>query len=163
MEHFCGIDVGLSGGVVILDSSGNMVSKVVTPIIKGPKSLYNIPEMINLLTPYAKNSIIGIEKQQAFSKQGVVSMFNLGRGYGLWEGIVATLGASYVLVHPKTWQKEILKDMDKSDTKQAGAIVCHRVFPTEDFKASDRCRVDHIGLTDATCIALYIYHTNKGK
>lgn len=161
--YYIGIDVGYEGGIVILDENGKIEKKAITPVIRGEKSEYDLPSMITLLTPYAKNSIIGIEKQQSMPAQGVSSVFKLGRGYGLWEGIVATLGTSYVLVHPKTWQKEILKDMDKSDTKQAGAIVCHRVFPTEDFKATAKCRVDHIGLTDACCISLYIYHMNKGK
>jgi hypothetical protein len=163
MSYYIGIDVGYAGAVVILDATGKLVKKDVTPLIKGDKPAYDLQSMIALLVAHKDDGIVGIEKQQSMPAQGVSSTFKLGRGYGLWEGIVATLGMPYELVHPKTWQKEILKDMDKSDTKQAGAVVCHRVFPKENFKASDRCKVDHIGVTDATCIALYVYHKNKGK
>ena len=161
MKYSIGIDCGLSGGIVVLNDTCKIELKLVTPVIKGPKNEYNVSEMIKLLKPYTSDAIIGIEKQQAFKQQGVTSTFKTGRGYGLWEGIVAALGASYILVHAKTWQKEILKDVNKLDTKQASALIAHRVFPNESFKATARCTTDHDGLTDACCISLYVYRINK--
>jgi len=159
--YYIGIDCGFTGGIIVLDDTGNLVEKIITPLIPGKKPMYDVHAMAGILSKY-KDAIVGIEKQQAYPQQGVSSTFKTGRGYGLWEGIVVGLGMSYDIISPKTWQKEVLKDVSKLDTKQAGAVICHRVFPKEDFRASSRCRVDHIGLTDATCIALYVYRTNRG-
>ena len=70
---------------------------------------------------------VTIEKVGAMPGQGVVSMFSFGRGAGLWEGLVCGLDISYLLVHPATWHKELLKDMAKG--KHSSIVAAERLFP----------------------------------
>lgn len=159
MKYFIGIDNGINGAVVVIDEDGKVISKYVGPsyTIKGEKTEYDVAEMVDILKEFEWNEIamVTLERAQAFPGQGVVSMFNIGRGYGLWEGIIKALGLKYTIVHPKTWQKEILKDLNKTDTKQASAIYAQRMGPDVDWRISERGRKIHDGLTDAYCLAEY--------
>lgn len=163
---FCGIDCGLDGGIVMIEQLSTerncpltkIVGKYITPTIVGKKSKkeYNVPEMVGILRRCPpENSFVILEFAQSMPKQGVSSSAKIGRGFGLWEGIIATLGIPYGIVHPRTWQKDMLKDVNKKDTKQASAIIAHRLFPTENFKATEKCKKDHSGLTDACLMAIY--------
>ena len=56
--------------------------------------------------------------------------------------------------------KEIFKGMDYKD-KKASVMFCKRKWPKEDWRATDRCKLSHTGLTDAACLALYCYRRNR--
>jgi hypothetical protein len=54
------------------------------------------------------------------------------------------------------WQRKMFVGVSmKLDTKVKSEIVAKRLFPTADFRKSDRARVAADGLTDAACIAMY--------
>jgi len=128
------------------------------PTLKGKnaKRQYNVQEMVATIKRFPANELIVIlEMSQSMPKQGVSSTFSIGKGFGIWQGILSALGIRFAIVHPKTWQKEVLKDIDRTDTKQASAIVAQRIFPGVVFKATERCKVIHSGLTDAVCMAEY--------
>jgi hypothetical protein len=162
-----GIDCGLSGAITVLDKS-RIVEKTLIPTIgiSETKKDYDIPAIIRFLEKYPPKKIIGndvffndvkvvIEKTQALPGKGVVQMFHLGRGYGLMIGIISTMGYSYSLVHPKTWQGRLFKDTPHDDTKLASVAVAKRLFPDVDFRATQRCKKDHNGLTDSALIAYF--------
>lgn len=157
--YYIGIDNGLNGGVVFTDDKDKVLFKHVGPsyVIHGEHNEYDPSEMVEILKQVDRLEVgmVVLEKAQAFPGQGVVSQFNIGRGYGLWEGIIKALGLKYTLVHPKTWQKEILKDLNKTDTKQASALFAQRMCPDEDWRISTKGRKIHDGLTDAYCMAVY--------
>jgi len=157
---FIGIDPGLQGALVAINENYTVLGKFKAPILKNEKgkNLYDVPQMVEILKQFNPNLVV-LEKSQAMPGQGVSSMWAIGRGYGLWEGIIAALGYPYKLVHPKTWQKEILKDYDKSDTKQASTLYAGRTFPNESFKATDRCTKIDNNITDAVCMAVYAKQT----
>src|SRR3990167_10804517 len=121
-----GIDNGLDGGIVILGDSGLVVEKHITPVIgvvgKG-KRAYDVPGMTRILRPYTENAKVFLEKSQPMPSQGVSSMFSIGYGFGLLQGILTALCIPFELVHPRTWQGEMFKGIDKSDTKRASALV----------------------------------------
>lgn len=150
---------------------------------KTPKREYNIPAIIGVLTDEArldhfaqsfgaKVLHVYIEKQQAMSQpvphrcgvcssivglttpQGSVSIFSHARGYGLLEGIVAGLGLPYTLVHPKTWQTALLAG-STGDSKARAQLVCGRLFPGLDLRASTRARNPHEGIVDGLLIGVY--------
>lgn len=157
--YYIGIDNGINGGVVCTDHYDRVIFKYAGPeyIIHGQKTEYDPSEMSDILKQIQKEEIgmVALEKAQAFPGQGVVSQWSIGRGYGLWEGIIVALGLKYVLVHPKTWQKEILKDLNKADTKQASALFAQRMCPDTDWRQTEKCRKIHDGLTDAFCLSVY--------
>jgi len=153
-----GIDNGLDGGIVILGDSGLVVEKHITPVIgvsgKG-KRAYDVPGMTRILRPYTENTKVFIERAQAMPGQGVSSMFSIGYGYGLWTGILTALAIPFEVVGPRTWQGQMFAGINKTDTKRASAVVASRLSPQTDWRANEKCRVPHDGLTDSYCIAEY--------
>jgi hypothetical protein len=160
-----GIDPGVSGGIAALDERCHLKFKTAMPVMTVEKQSKTkagnkrkgteyraelIAQIIKQLNP----DRVFIEKQQAMPKQGAVSMFTLGTGYGLLRGICVGLGVSTHLVRPTVWQKDIL-NAARGDTKNKSILFCTTTWPSLDFRENDRCRVDHDGICDAVCIAEY--------
>lgn len=157
---YVGIDNGLDGGIVAIDENRNVVIGSITPFIvekkkKSRKRHYNTTEMKRVLSEFPIGSAVYVvlEKAQAMPGQGVSSMFSIGRGFGLWEGLLVGLGIPYSVVHPRTWQASVCKDV-QGDTKTRSVITCQRMIPTLDLTPGKK-RKPHDGLADAACMALY--------
>jgi len=146
----CGIDPGLSGGMAFIDQSGCLVNVIKMPIILKE---YDLKEIIKQIKHYEPR-MIAIERQQSMHKQGLVSTFTTGKGFGMLQGIAACL-APFMVVNPKDWQKEMLTALQPGDTKKNSMIAAQRLFPTVSFLATDRCKVIHDGMTDACLLAEY--------
>ena len=93
-----------------------------------------------------------VEKVGAMKGQGVTSMFTFGKSAGFIEGVLTGLGIPYQLIPPATWKREfslIGKD------KRASIVVCKKLFPDVDLKATNRCRKDSDGMAESLLMALY--------
>lgn len=163
---YLGIDNGIAGALAAYDSDTNTVIPYVMPVIKvkkakGNKNDYDIPAVVTWFKEQTNVRMVILEKAQAYPGQGSVSMFNIGRGYGIIEGILAGLSLPYMVIHPKTWQKEMFKGMPHSDTKQASIVTAQRLFPDTKFIASDKATKLHNGMSDASLMAYYGYLLHK--
>jgi crossover junction endodeoxyribonuclease RuvC len=134
MNTYIGIDPGKMGAVAVLDyTKVSGCDLTLTPVpVKGKE--YDIFGMANLLALIKQNSgnscTCVIERSQAMPGQGVCSMFNYGVGYGLWLGILTTVGIPYVTVHPRTWTKEIFKGVENAGKgKERSMMVARTLFP----------------------------------
>jgi len=123
---FIGIDPGKSGAVARLND-GN-ISINATPC---NDKEYDIKAMINLL----HSCIIGhkvfavIERAQAMPGQGVVSMFEFGRGYGIWLALLSALDIPYQVVHSRVWTKQLLAG-SPGEGKERNIAAAKRLFPS---------------------------------
>jgi crossover junction endodeoxyribonuclease RuvC len=157
---YIGIDCGLSGAVAVIDQDGEIMALVDTPTTtiksgKKNKNVYRVQDMVQIFKPYFHSSLIvnvAIESQFAMAGQGVSSTFSTGRGYGLWEGIVAALGFSYSLVTSQKWKKEIMCGMGKE--KAASCVKAQQLYPTAELFTARGRALD--GRGDALLIAAYL-------
>lgn len=102
-----GCDPGVSGAICILED-GKVPVIYDTPKYKTEKGKtdYVVDKMAALLKPYFEKDVTFIiEDVHAMVGNGGVSMFNFGRGKGLWEGIAHAYGFKLVYVSPQTWKK----------------------------------------------------------
>jgi hypothetical protein len=151
-----GIDPGMSGAVVFLFEDGG-ISMYDMPVQKiGKRTMYVIPSMVHLFKSVGGNVVVGLEKVHAMPKQGVVSMWSMGFGSGLWEGILSALDIPYVLIAPQKWKKVLLSDMPKD--KAASIVVARKLFPKETFPR----KKDH-NRADALLIAEYVRRTQRNS
>jgi len=167
-----GIDPGKSGYVVMIHDVMGIILHRETPIIKVGKTKpqFDVSGMAKTLDDVrmlkdadgrflTNNSFVGditiIEKQQAMPGQGVSSTFQIGYGFGLWEGIVAEKGIPYVIVHPRTWKKEMLRDIPGTDQKGRSIIAAQRLYPNFDLKRTERCRKPDHNKAEALLLARY--------
>ncbi len=165
MNKVVGIDPGKDGFVAILDDHGD-VEAIPAPTVKiskkGSKRDYNVAEMVALLVRPDIELVI-IEKQQAMPGQGVSSTFSIGKGFGLWEGVAAALGLRYMIVHPRTWQKVLHRDIQGDDTKSRSILAAGRLFPGVDLRRTAKCDKPHDGKADAMLLAWYGKHVALGE
>ena len=182
MKTVIGIDPGLDGWVTRLAPNPDtpdsyLVSCARTPVClvkKGSgKRDYLVNDMALLiasLTASYSETLVILEKQQAMRRrfgkgddgeagegrtQGVASAFSTGRGYGLWEGILAGLRVPYSIVHPRTWQARVLRDLPGDDTKARSIMACGRLFPEIDLRATERCRKPDHNKADSILLAFW--------
>ena len=104
---YIGIDPGQTGAVAIIDSGNvSVFDAPLKKVEKTGKKDYDIAAMANILRPYAKKEVyIVIEAVFSMTQQGVSSVFNFGRGKGLWEGIAWAFEFDVHMVTPQTWKK----------------------------------------------------------
>ena len=153
--NIIGIDPGLTGAVSFIGNGGVVVATYDTPIIeivKGKNKKHDfLPlEMANLIRRLTKDPChVFIEQVNAMPGQGVTSMFNFGKGYGMWVGILAYSGAPYSFVTPQAWKKELMQGMRDKDCARLRA---QQLFPRlyEELKLKK-----HIGRADALLIGEY--------
>ena len=164
MDCFIGIDPGKDGAIAVMDSDGRIFDVFDMPTIKnGSKRSLLVSELKRILAALvtefgAQNIVCGIEKVNAFPGNGSVSSFSFGKNAGVLEGIVCGLGIRYELIHPKTWQKIALKDVEGSDTKARSVIAAGRMFPDLVLKR----KKDH-NRADAALIAAHIKKKNQSE
>lgn len=153
MSKICGIDGGLSGGIVLLDN-GKITCKLVMPTLKlqNGKRTYDIVEIMNFFHMYEPHHVY-LESAQSMPKQGLVSTFRIGYHYGLMIGIMEGLKIKYSIVNPRVWQKLMFEGMEKSETKNMSYLKCRELWSNESWLATKRCKIFHDGMCDAAIIA----------
>lgn len=170
-----GIDPGLDGAVakIVFDSLGNWwegnVEFYSVPVItktKGKsKRLYDeqgMGRLIRDLKHVAGDVFTTLEKAQPMPKQGVSSTFSIGEGFGLWKGLLVGCEISHQIIHPRTWQKSVCKDVP-GDTKTKAILTAQRYFPKVDLRATERSKKPHTGRADALCMAIFGILSRAGK
>ena len=163
-QLYIGIDPGLHGAVAVL--RGNKFIGVwdtpTTTVKRGKKThtVYLTASMVELLKQvidqFGTPTAIGLEEVHAMPGQGVTSMFSMGRGSGLWEGIITALGIPLVRIPPQRWKKEMLA-FGKGKDKQASIVRALELFPEA---ASQLTRKKDEGRAEAILIAEYLRRTN---
>jgi len=110
-----GIDPGYrTGGVALIGDDFYEVHDL--PVYsEGGVDVVALLDIINSAGPVDH---IWIEKQQAMPKQGVVSVFKLGFGYGQTLTTVALSGHPYSEVRPAAWKKSMNLPRDKDSARR---------------------------------------------
>lgn len=138
---YTGIDPGAKGGVCVLEDDKLIY---LAPLTKG-----NFFAAVDLCPAYG-NMIACLEKVHAMPKQGSVSMFTFGEGYGWLKGVMDSLQIRYQEIAPQTWKKEFGLNSDKVKSIQ----VAKQLYPEADL-IPENCRKESDGLAEALLMAVY--------
>lgn len=130
-KNYIGIDPGKNGSVAVIDSNRKILLHTATPIIKLKKREYDIITMRGLLYSVMEDydiELCVIEKSQAMPGQGVTSMFSIGKGYGIWLGLLTSLSIPFIEIHPRVWTRKLLEGtgLEGKERNYAKAI---QLFP----------------------------------
>jgi crossover junction endodeoxyribonuclease RuvC len=154
-----GIDPGKSGAVCVVEvnihspfGEGPIFCYPCPTVKIGKKREYDLVEMNKLISNPLFGEKVYIEKAQAMPKQGTVSMFSYGLGYGAWIALCVANGIPYQLVAPQTWKKAMLRDMPKG--KGASIIKAKQLCPSINLVPPGGRRDNH-NLAEAYLIAKY--------
>jgi hypothetical protein len=155
-----GIDIGLSGGIAIID--GEKLTVYTMPVVsvrvgKKMRNQYDIQGVYSILKDCKGEAVM--ERLRAIPNQMAQTAFSMGAGQMLFKALFTVLGIQYKEIEPRTWQSQVFKSLriqyDKSTTKEASILSAKQLFPSVSFKPTEKCRKDSDGLTDATCIAYW--------
>jgi hypothetical protein len=167
--RFVAIDPGQDGAVVCIHED-NTITKHKMPLIGvGEVDLQDLYEIIK---SYADgNTFFGLEDVKPFPGMTATAMGKMLWIKGVKQGILVSLKVPYEMIHPKTWQTNITgpktgipqlkKPNGKNDTKGMALLAAKRLFPNENFLGTERSKVPHDGIVDATLIAYYLKQTRK--
>jgi len=163
--NIVGIDPGKSGALVLLSAAGKIIEKCKTPVIKSSKGReeYDIPWIRTILERFIRADEIHaiLEKGQPMPLSGTLAQFQRGFSFGLYQGLLVGSGIPYTVVAPRTWQKAMFEGVNAKDTKAASILVAKRLWPQEDWRRSERARIDDDGFTDAALLAEFGRRTLK--
>ena len=154
--RFIGIDPGLDGAVAALPVGVIRDTPTVVVAGKGNKRTYLVPMMVQQLRALAYEANdngevhVVLERIHAMPGQGVRSMFSMGHGLGLWEGILTALEIPFEFVTPQRWKKAMMDGTGKD--KNASRVKAAQLFP--DMAEHLTRKKDH-GRADALLLAEY--------
>ncbi len=153
-----GIDSGLDGGIVAMDTKGCILSTATMPTVKLTRGrrvdgllLYGI------LSTYPTGVVVYLEKP--VGSKSVLAAKSMEATYRVIECVCELLNVEVIGVTARSWQKVLL---DKGDTKEMAAKAFHKIYPDEvdRFKVTslgNKSKNLHDGLVDAALIAYKIY------
>jgi hypothetical protein len=141
-----GIDPGKDGGFVGLSDEGAFMCAAVMP--------EDVREIMDYLGEWEPSHVF-LEKAQAMPKNGAVSMFNYGMGYGILRGVLLTMAIPHTLVPPGTWTRMMHAGASGKEAKKKSLEVARRLFPTADLRKPVSGKKPHEGIVDALLIAEY--------
>lgn len=168
---FLGVDPGLQGAIAVIKPVGVEFYDTPTLEMKVNKAIKRQMDaaacallLSGLTSAHRDDCMVSIEKVQPMpsfnsdpTKQmeprrsmGATSAFNFGVGFGIWQGICAGLLLPYQLVHPATWKRFLMKDMEKG--KDASRVRALQLYP---HIASSLSRKKDHGRADALLLAHY--------
>ena len=87
-----------------------------------------------------------IEEAQAMPGQGTRSMFTIGLGFGVWLGILATLGLAHTRIRPGVWKRALGLSGDKEQAR----LRAMQLFPGADLRLRK-----HHGRAEAILLGYY--------
>ena len=152
-----GIDNGLTGGLVaISDHRASIIGMSVMPIKGKAKGNEVDAEAVFLfLMQWARKDITVILETPGKHSPGVMALCSMWDSYGAIRSILETRGYRHHRIAPQTWQKAVLGNVEKGQTKPAALSKCRQLWPDESFLATSKSTVAHTGLCDAALIAYY--------
>lgn len=146
-----GVDPGISGAIARYNSSeASAATQLIIwdmPILEVNKKKTISPYLVaNILKEAA--APVYIEKVAAMPNQGVTSMFNFGKGFGVILGAAAGLGLQTTQVTPQQWMKALKCQRGKDANRQRAC----ELFPQY---ADMFARKKDDGRADAALLAYY--------
>lgn len=151
MTLILGIDPGITGAIAWLrDGTLDRVEDMPVAEIKVGKGFRKrlVPALLATMLDLPNISHVFLEEVASRPGEGAVGAFSFGCGFGMIQGVLATLCLPYTLVRPQAWKTAMRVPADKGS---AIARAC-REFPA---MASKFARVKDDGRAEASLIALY--------
>ena len=169
-SDYLGIDPGLSGGFAIVSGDSiryKMVMPTISVTTKDGKTKTQIDRdaVLSFLTLFPQHAHAVIEEQKAFRRQNITSTCTICKNYGI---LLMALSAAHFYtteVPSNIWQAHfgIFSAREgKGTTKEQSYHIAQKLYPTADFRKSERSHIVHDGITDATLLATYCQFLFKG-
>lgn len=165
-----GIDLGAKGGLVLLNSEGEILEKTAMPEhpVDGMIDHYEVEGFFGRCMTHVKDKkalVVATEKLHSVFGSSAKSNYRFGENNGYVDGLIHIwFGRGTKRITPRSWQKyifekegidEIKDKKGKRATKIMASQAVSKIYPKEDFRKNSRCKIMHDGIVDAVLIAVY--------
>lgn len=144
-----GIDPGLQGGIAYIGSEVKAFEMPCYSSIAFVNTVCAAEIYRHHICPLPNNSVAYVEHAQAMPKQGVVSVFNYGIGFGKILASLEIRGIEIKLVRPAIWKKALRLPKEK----EAAVVMAEKLYPGISFRTPRGRLLD--GKAEALLIAHY--------
>jgi len=153
---YVGIDNGLSGALVAIESPGELLVSTTMPTRgKSKGNEVDAAAVAKFFEDLHGLDVTAILETPGKFAKGVQAISSMWDSYGAVRSVLETLGIRHHRITPQAWQKVMLVGCKKGDTKPFALARSKQLWPSASFLASPRCSVPHDGLIDAALIAEY--------
>lgn len=168
-KYVMGVDPGKSGAFVAVPLDSDMPQIYIPiPLIGTNVDVGSLVESLKLIAPLIK--YCAMEDVHSIFGASAKSNFQFGWINGVQEAALYAAKIPFIKVQPKAWQKVAWqgiqpiqvatgkknkdgKPLYRTDTKATSLLAARRLYPSEKFLASARCKNPHDGWVDASLIA----------
>jgi hypothetical protein len=157
---YIGIDNGITGALVaISDHPGPPIGMLPMPL-KG-KAKGNEVDAAAIWhwfrddCGWSLDQITAILETPGKHSPGTNALCSMWDSYGAIRGVLESRGIRHHRIAPQTWQKAMLGNVDKGQTKPAALAKARQLWPDETWLATPRSKTPHTGMIDAALIAEY--------
>ena len=154
MTAHLGIDPGLGGALVALDTEGLVLAASVMPTLPaatGGRRVLDVAGVSRFVRELGPCRVV-LEQPSVRQGEGARRSLSAGRNHGRIEGLLFGLGLSVELVHPR--RRQVAPCPGTGDPKVRALAACGRLLPALDLTPGRRTKA-HDGLADAGLLALY--------
>lgn len=158
---YLGIDPGLQGGFALIsqDSKVIMASPLPLSTIDEKKSINSLL-LYDHLKRYVEHIKYGaIELVHSMPKQGVVSTFTFGKGFGAILSVLEILKIHHIQVPSQKWKKEILGEV--TSDKEKSIVYAQSLETNREYINIRRNFKPHDGVAEAICLGMYARKIGK--
>lgn len=155
---YIGADNGLSGALVALSSEPGLAPIKMTTMPTRGKAKGNEVDglavyewLLSLDTAFDRMTVI-LETPGKHSP-GVQALCSMWDSYGCIRGILECRGIRHHRITPQAWQKVMIPNCAKGDTKPAALAKAKQLWPSEQWLATSRSTKPHDGIIDAALLA----------
>lgn len=149
---YVGIDNGLSGGIVMIDGPHIIAALTMPTRGKANGNEVDADALHSWLGGLKVEATVIIETPGKFAK-GVQAISSMWDSYGATRAVIECLGLRHHRITPQKWQRVMLPNCAKGDTKPAALARARQLWPGAKWTATDRSVKAHDGLIDAALIA----------
>lgn len=150
-----GIDNGVSGGLVAIGPLGHIIAKIVMPIQRARKgNEIDVRAVYQwMVSIQARADITAVIIEEPGGSKSAKAACSMAGSFHALRAVCEIRSYRWHRVTPREWQKVMLPGCAGGDTKPRALAKARQLWPDEDWRASDRCKIAHDGLIDAALIA----------
>ena len=161
MRLFVGVDPGLTGALVAINSRGGVEGQLIMPRQGGSKGPLDTRAILSWLAEMKAGGVGlfgAIERVSTRPGQGAVSTLTSGVNWGRIDALFVALGVRYETPTPQQWKRALGLPKRSGKERAQGKIdaveMASRLFPAMDLMPGRRS-TPHDGLADAVLVAEY--------
>jgi len=150
-----GIDPGLNGALALFSPEDHGIEIFDMPIMEVKKKRTIVPALVaDILRQHP--APIFIEQVNAMPNQGVTSMFNFGKGFGILLGVAAGLQMQVTTVTPLVWKRALKvpsgKDGSRERATQLLPAFAQKFARKKDDGRAEASLISYYGFTYAQSV-----------